>query len=96
LLPPSLGTFLWATIVVGFALLALGGWLVSGREVHTRARVRLGGAPTQRLRSMFGYCVAYALASLSCTIGPFLAVTASSAPAPCSMESPPTRRTRSA
>jgi cytochrome c-type biogenesis protein len=67
----------WITIVVGLALLALGGWLVSGRELPTLARPGLGGAPTQRLGSMFGYGVAYALASLSCTIAPFLAVTAS-------------------
>ena len=32
-------------------------------------------APTARLGSMFGYGVGYAVASLSCTIGPFLAVT---------------------
>ena len=34
-------------------------------------------APTARLGSMFGYGAAYAVASLSCTVGPFLAVTAS-------------------
>jgi cytochrome c-type biogenesis protein len=34
------------------------------------------GAPTARLRSMLGYGLAYAIASLSCTIGPFLVVTA--------------------
>ena len=33
---------------------------------------------TTRLGSMFGYGVGYAVASLSCTIGPFLAVTGSS------------------
>jgi hypothetical protein len=33
-------------------------------------------APTVRLGSMYGYGVSYAIASLSCTIGPFLAVTA--------------------
>ena len=36
-------------------------------------------APTTRLGSMFGYGVAYAVASLSCTVGPFLAVTAAGA-----------------
>jgi hypothetical protein len=34
-----------------------------------------GRAPTARIGSMFGYGVGYAVASLSCTIGPFLAVT---------------------
>ena len=33
-------------------------------------------APTARLGSMFGYGISYAVASLSCTVGPFLAVTA--------------------
>ena len=32
-------------------------------------------APTARLGSMFGYGLSYAVASLSCTIAPFLAVT---------------------
>jgi hypothetical protein len=32
-------------------------------------------APTARLGSMFGYGVGYAIASLSCSIAPFLAVT---------------------
>jgi cytochrome c-type biogenesis protein len=36
------------------------------------------GAPNQRLGSMFGYGIAYAIASLSCTIGPFLAVAGAS------------------
>ena len=35
-------------------------------------------APTARLGSLVGYGIGYALASLSCTAGPFLAVTASS------------------
>jgi hypothetical protein len=35
-------------------------------------------APTRRLGSMFGYGVGYAVASLSCTVGPFLAVTGAS------------------
>ena len=33
-------------------------------------------APTARLGSMFTYGISYAIASLSCTVGPFLAVTA--------------------
>jgi glucan phosphoethanolaminetransferase (alkaline phosphatase superfamily) len=36
-------------------------------------------APTARLGSMFGYGVSYAIASLSCTVGPFLAVTGAAA-----------------
>ena len=67
----------WLTIVIGIALVLLGGWLLAGRELPGLTRIRAGAAPTQRLGSMFGYGVAYALASLSCTIAPFLAVTGS-------------------
>lgn len=63
------------TIVIGAVLLGLGGWLLAGREITVLLPIPRRGAPTTALRSMFGYGVAYALASLSCTIGPFLAVT---------------------
>lgn len=68
----------YATIVIGLGLVALGAWLLSGRELHVPGVPRLGGAPSTRLASMFGYGVAYATASLSCTVGPFLAVTGAS------------------
>jgi cytochrome c biogenesis protein CcdA len=61
----------YVTLAVGIAL--------AGREMPSPARNALGDnsrwAPTARLGSMFGYGIGYALASLSCTIGPFLAVT---------------------
>jgi hypothetical protein len=59
-------------------LIALGVWLLSGRELTALTPRPLGPrwAPTFRLGSMYGYGVSYAIASLSCTIGPFLAVTA--------------------
>ncbi|MGX9791941.1 cytochrome c biogenesis CcdA family protein [Mycobacterium sp. MMS18-G62] len=66
----------YVTVVIGIVLVALGIWLLSGRELTVRApkpSVRL--APTARLGSMFTYGLSYALASLSCTIAPFLAVT---------------------
>ncbi len=63
------------TVVIGIALIVLGGFLLSGREL-TLLLPRPGrGAPTRRIGSMLGYGIAYALASLSCTVGPFLAVT---------------------
>ncbi|WP_421840942.1 cytochrome c biogenesis CcdA family protein [Mycobacterium sp.] len=67
----------YVTVLIGIALIALGVWLLSGREltVLTRGPVGARWAPTVRLGSMYGYGVSYALASLSCTIGPFLAVT---------------------
>lgn len=71
----------YVTLVVGAVLLALGVWLLTGRELAVGWN-RLAGsgrwAPNSRLGSMFGYGVGYAIASLSCTVGPFLAVTASS------------------
>src|SRR6476469_10273360 len=69
----------YLTVFIGIALVALGAWLLSGPELtlslpytssHTASTT-----PTTRLGSMFGYGVGYAIASLSCTVGPFLAVT---------------------
>lgn len=63
------------TVVIGVGLLGLGVWMLSGREITLLLPKLSRGAPTARLGSMFGYGLAYAIASLSCTIGPFLAVT---------------------
>ena len=69
----------YVTVVIGIALVALGVWLLAGRELSLLLPNRLARsaswAPTSRLGSMFGYGVGYAIASLSCTVGPFLAVT---------------------
>jgi cytochrome c biogenesis protein CcdA len=68
----------YVTVLIGIVLVALGIWLLAGREL-TLLTPKLPGrhrAPTVRLGSMYGYGVSYAIASLSCTIGPFLAVTA--------------------
>nr|WP_203453776.1 cytochrome c biogenesis protein CcdA [Jiangella aurantiaca] len=64
----------WATIVIGVALVALGGWLVAGRELVVRTPRLSGAAPSSSAWSMAGYGVAYAVASLSCTVAPFLAM----------------------
>jgi cytochrome c biogenesis protein CcdA len=69
----------YVTMLIGVVLVALGVWLLSGRELTALTPRPLGvrlAAPTVRLGSMYGYGVSYAIASLSCTIGPFLAVTA--------------------
>jgi cytochrome c biogenesis protein CcdA len=68
----------YAVVVIGIVLVALGVWLLSGRELTLLTPRHPGGrwAPTARLGSMYGYGVSYAVASLSCTVGPFLAVTA--------------------
>jgi len=64
----------FATVVIGVLLIALGLWLLSGRDIAVIMPKISGGTPTARLRSMYGYGVAYAVASLSCTIAPFLAM----------------------
>ncbi len=63
------------TVVLGVALLGLGAWLLSGREMRLPAMRRGGTAPGRSWSSKVGYGVTFALASLSCTIAPFLAVT---------------------
>lgn len=68
----------YGTAAIGVVLVALGVWLLSGRELTALTPRPLGPrwAPTVRLASMYSYGVSYAVASLSCTLGPFLAVTA--------------------
>jgi cytochrome c biogenesis protein CcdA len=68
----------YVTVVIGITLVALGIWLLAGREITVRIGLARGArwAPTARLGSMFSYGISYAVASLSCTVGPFLAVTA--------------------
>jgi cytochrome c-type biogenesis protein len=66
------------TVVMGVALVGLGGWLLAGRHLTVRGLAGHGTAPTRGWWSQLGYGVSFALASLSCTIAPFLAVTAGS------------------
>ena len=66
------------TVVIGATLIGLGVWMLTGREITILLPKPRRGAPTGQLGSMFGYGLAYAVASLSCTIGPFLAVTTAS------------------
>jgi cytochrome c biogenesis protein CcdA len=68
----------YVTVLIGIVLVALGVWLLAGREIRVLGGLKAGArwAPTARLGSMFGYGISYAIASLSCTVGPFLAVTA--------------------
>lgn len=68
----------FVTVVIGAALVVLGALLLAGREITLLVPKPRKGAPNQRLGSMFGYGIAYAIASLSCTIGPFLAVAGTS------------------
>ncbi|OMC36912.1 hypothetical protein A5740_05605 [Mycobacterium sp. GA-1841] len=72
----------YVTFLIGGVLVLLGGWLLAGRRLGLSlpgvVTHRAGSAPSAGLGSMAGYGVGYALASLSCTVGPFLAVTGAS------------------
>jgi cytochrome c biogenesis protein CcdA len=72
----------YVTVLIGIGLVALGIWTLTGRRLAGMVPDALAHsarwAPTTRLGSMFGYGVGYAVASLSCTVGPFLAVTGAS------------------
>jgi cytochrome c biogenesis protein CcdA len=61
------------TLVIGTAMVVLGIALLAGRQVVLLLPKPARGAPSTRILSMAGYGVAFAIASLSCSIGPFLA-----------------------
>ncbi|MDO8147000.1 MULTISPECIES: cytochrome c biogenesis CcdA family protein [unclassified Isoptericola] len=64
------------TLVLGVVLAAAGVWVLTGRELPGLRLLRTGsGRPlTDRWWSVVGFGASYALASLTCTIAPFLAV----------------------
>lgn len=65
------------TVVIGVALVALGLVLLAGRTVTVHLPfLRLAKDPVASPMAMALYGVSYAVASLGCTIGPFLVVTA--------------------
>jgi len=68
----------WFTVVLGLALVVVGAWLLAGRDLPA-VPPWWGRAPALRRSagSMAGFGAAYALASLGCAIGPFLAIVVS-------------------
>ena len=66
----------WATIVIGLVLVGVGGLLLTGRDLVVRLP-HWHRVPGRGRGAMVAYGAAYALASLSCTVGPFLAALAS-------------------
>jgi len=68
----------WLSILIGVTLAGLGGWLLAGRELPA-LRIGVGRGPAVRRRfwPMVAFGASYAIASLGCTIGPFLAVVVS-------------------
>jgi cytochrome c biogenesis protein CcdA len=63
-----------ATVVIGVVLVGMGIRLLAGKDVSVMMPKPAGGVPNARLGSMYGYGVGYAVASLCCTVAPFLAV----------------------
>ncbi|GAB3164359.1 cytochrome c biogenesis CcdA family protein [Myceligenerans halotolerans] len=65
------------TVVLGLVVAAAGGWLLAGRSLPSITigrRPGKQGAPTAGFGSMTGFGASYAIASLGCTVAPFLAV----------------------
>lgn len=68
------------TVVFGLALAAAGVWMTAGRRVPSprlpgrRARTASSGPLTASWKAMIGFGASYAVASLGCTLAPFLAV----------------------
>ncbi|MGV9978402.1 cytochrome c biogenesis CcdA family protein [Micromonospora wenchangensis] len=68
----------WLTVTLGLGLLALGCWLIAGRRLPTPRPSARAPRLTRSLPSMALFGMAYALASLSCSIAPFLAIVVTS------------------
>jgi len=68
----------YVTIAVGVIMALLGVWLLAGRAVNLRLPKMSRGTGSRRLRSVFMFGVSYAVVSLSCTIGLFIAAVATS------------------
>ena len=65
----------WVTIVIGGLLVVAGLAMAVGWKPRLAIRGPRFSTGTNSPRVMVGYGITYAVASLSCTIGPFLAVT---------------------
>ncbi len=69
----------FVTVVIGIVLIGLGAWLLAGHSLRIPGLTGRGQGPTAAWGSQVGYGVGFALASLSCTLAPFLAVTTAAA-----------------
>ncbi|MFJ9889458.1 cytochrome c biogenesis CcdA family protein, partial [Streptomyces sp. NPDC091287] len=68
----------WFTITFGVLMAAAGAWLLAGRQLPALIpKVRRAPAVTRSVPSMALFGMAYATASLGCTIAPFLAIVVS-------------------
>ena len=66
----------WVTLVIGLGLVVLGIAMVRGFDLAVRLPKLDRGGGSRGLGSMFVFGVSYAVASLSCTLAPFLALMA--------------------
>ncbi|MFG2836029.1 cytochrome c biogenesis CcdA family protein [Streptomyces zaomyceticus] len=68
----------WFTIAFGLLMAVAGGWLLAGRQLPALTpKVRRAPTVTRSVPSMALFGMAYATASLGCTIAPFLAIVVS-------------------
>ena len=68
----------YVTIVIGVGMALLGVWMLAGRAVNLRLPKMSRGTGSRGLGSVFVFGVSYAVVSLSCTIGLFIAAVAAS------------------
>jgi cytochrome c biogenesis protein CcdA len=80
----------YVTVAIGIALVALGVRMAAGHEINVPGLRIKGHAPAATFGSQTVYGASFALASMSCTIGPFLAIvsTAINAPGPVAKTTP--------
>ncbi len=68
----------WLTVLLGLGLVVAGGWLLAGRSLPSPGNRLRAPELTGSLMSMVLFGMAYAVASLGCAVGPFLAIVVSS------------------
>ena len=68
----------YVTIAIGVIMALLGLWLLAGRAINLRLPKMNRGTGSRGLGSVFMFGVSYAVVSLSCTIGLFIAAVATS------------------
>jgi cytochrome c-type biogenesis protein len=71
-----IGAIPWIAIVIGIGLALLGLWLLSGRELPVKVPGPKRGVEGRNPAALLSFGIAYALASLSCTLPVFLTVVA--------------------
>lgn len=68
----------YVTTVLGIGVVLAGLWLLAGRTLPALGWSPRGSRPSRRFLAMVAFGATYALASLTCTIAPFLAIVISS------------------